>query len=400
MTTKPLAMKIISLVPYCILLTLSCGSQNNHLPRPAGKYLVGVGYLSLADSSRKELFDNNLKSYRTLTVKFWYPSDIKTSYEPYIENADYIISNFQFSEDYRTLTTNSCRGVPVSKARKSYPVIIFSHGWGEHFSQNTILMEELASQGYIVFSMAHHYECKFSFYPDGRIVNLDVNSNRFRQIMQEQQNPDAIKIFQKMVLATTDDDRKTIFIETNTFLPTFMTGSSTYWAEDIEFLINQLDDINRSNNLFKGRLDPTRIGVMGMSMGGIATNEVCLMDRRIKAGISIDGALYGSLVDTMMNLPFLFLNSKRYSGYGNLFVTKSNKDCYSVTVRNSDHYNFTDYALFPARNTNQIGTIDAKIPIDIMNSLIPAFFDKYLKDELRINIKNICKKYDVEFVTK
>jgi len=37
--------------------------------------------------------------------------------------------------------------LPLSNAEQKYPILIFNHGWGEHYSQNTVLMEELASHG-------------------------------------------------------------------------------------------------------------------------------------------------------------------------------------------------------------------------------------------------------------
>jgi hypothetical protein len=190
-------MKRIFSAACLICLLNSCSGQNDRLPKPSGKYLTGVSYLIVVDSSRKELFDNEGKSYRELTIKVWYPADIKTEPSFYLENPEIIIANFGFTEIYRMLKTNSSRRVPVSSAESKYPVLIFSHGWGEHYSQNTILMEELASHGYIVFSIAHHYECKFSFYPDGRFITLDMNSKRFNQLIAEQSNPAAMEIFKK-----------------------------------------------------------------------------------------------------------------------------------------------------------------------------------------------------------
>jgi hypothetical protein len=147
------------------------------------------------------------------------------------------------------------------------------------------------------------------------------------------------------------------------------------------------------------KLDTKRIGVFGMSMGGIATNEICIRDRRVRAGINIDGALYGSAINESIKTPYLFLNSQRYLGYGNLFTGRGTNDCYSVTVRNSDHYNFSDYALFPVTNQSQIGTIDPKVPIQIMNNLVIMFFDKYIKMSGNTDLNLSCKKFDVEFVT-
>lgn len=380
-------------------LLISCFGQNNLLPKPSGDFLIGVNYIVVTDNSRKELFDNSQNSYRNLTIKVWYPADLKTDYEPYLENADTVIKSWQFSEDYRNLITHSSKEVPISQREISYPILIFSHGWGEHFSQNTILMEELASHGYVIFSIAHHYECKFSFYPDGLFFNMEMNSTRFNLLLQEQQNPNAMSVFQKMFTAKTEYDRLNIFIETNNLMPTLMKESPKYWAEDITFFINELHKINETNLIFKGKLDLNRIGVFGMSMGGMATNEVCVSDSRIKAGVNIDGGLFGPIIDKTLNIPFMFLNSQRFSGYGDLFLSKSKNICYSVTIMNSDHYNFTDYALFPIQSTRQLGSIEATKPIEIMNSLILAFFDKYIMHKNDINLTSISKKIDVEFVS-
>jgi hypothetical protein len=134
-------------------------------------------------------------------------------------------------------------------------------------------------------------------------------------------------------------------------------------------------------------------------MGGIATNEICLTDNRVKAGINIDGGLNGTLAEKVMNVPFMFISSQRYVGYGDLFSGRSDGPCYSVTVPESDHYNFTDYALFPNPSTSLLGSIDPKIPIEIMNTYILAFFDKYLKQKNTISLYDIAQKYNVEFFT-
>jgi hypothetical protein len=383
---------------FFILLT-SCSGQDNQLPKPSGKYMTGVSYLNVIDSSRKELFDNERKKYRELTIKVWYPADKKTIDELYLENPEMLITNFGFTGAYRNLKTNSSRGVAVSPAEVSYPVLIYSHGWGEHFSQNTILMEELASHGYIVFSIAHHFECKFSFYPDGRLITLDNNSDRFNKIMEEQMNPVSMEIFKEMASASNDKERANIFFKTNNTMPFLMKESPAYWADDIVFFINKVERINKYDPAFKGKLDINRIGVLGMSMGGIAANEICLKEGRVKAGLNIDGALYGSAISETLKIPYMFLNSQRYLGYGNLFTGRGINDCYSVTIRNSDHYNFTDYALYPVKNLNQIGTIDPVIPIKIMNSIAVLFFNKYLRGESNIDLEKVCEGFDVEYVS-
>jgi len=387
-------MKKITMALLAATLNL-CIAQPKSLPKPSGDFFVGFDYLSCTDSTRKELFDNNLEKYREITVKVWYPTDMEPSNTtPYFYNSDIAIKYFAFPEIFREITTNSSRAVPLSQKEEIYPVLIFNHGWGEHFAQNTILMEELASFGYVVFSIAHHYECKFSFYPDGNIITIDMNSNRFLKMMQEQQKPEAMELIIKMSGLDKIDEQKQILIDQSNVLPTLLKESPKYWADDICFFIDRLETINVNNQLFKDKLDLKRIGVFGMSMGGIAANEICISDSRVKAGINIDGGLLSSEIDDKIQTPFMFLNSKRYLGYGKLFVSRIIKDGYSLSVKNSDHYNFTDYSIYRIQNLSfLLGTIDGNKTIEIMNNLVLAFFDKYLKEKESINIIDKAQSY-------
>ena len=49
----------------------------------------------------------------------------------------------------------------------SWPVLVFSHGWDGMRYQNTVQMEALASNGYVVFAPEHAYGAVISVYPDG-----------------------------------------------------------------------------------------------------------------------------------------------------------------------------------------------------------------------------------------
>ena len=337
-------MKRIFILLLSGLLFNTGQGQTEALPKPTGKYLVGITYLSFIDDDRKELFDNNQESNREITVKAWYPSDTAFIPEPYLlkAEAEFAVKYLQFPEIFKALKTNSSRDVPLSSKENTYPILIFSHGFGEHYSQNSILMEELASHGYIVFSISHHFECKFSSYPDGRFIYIDMNSLRLQKIMQEMQTPKAMELIQKMYNASNDEERIQVFVETNNILPMALTESPKYWAEDISFFIDQLENINNEHKIFKEKLNLDRIGVFGMSMGGIASTEICITDKRIKTCVSIDGGLNGSILSEELQIPLLFLNSKRFLGYGNLFTSKSKMDCYSLSVKDSDHYNFSD----------------------------------------------------------
>jgi hypothetical protein len=262
-------------------------------------------------------------------------------------------------------------------------------------------MEELASQGFIIFSIAHHYECKFSSFPDGRLIRVEMGNPRFQKIMREQMNPQAMGLFKKLENASSDEERVKVFSEMSATLPTILTESPKYWAEDIAFLMDQLKIMNGKDNRFQKKLDLDRIGVFGMSMGGMATSVICSKDKRIKAGANMDGGFIGAPLAGKCHIPFLFLNSKRYLGCGPLFLRQSTQDCYSLTVKGSDHYNFTDYSLYPIPMVRfLLGPIDGKRTVEIMNIIIPAFFEKYLKKKPNIDILEKARRYpEIEIAT-
>ncbi len=389
-------MKRIFILLLCGLVFNSGQSQADTLPKPTGKHFVGITYLSFVDDNRKELFDNTQESNREITVKAWYPSVNKTNPEPYFLNAEaeFAMKYLQFPEIFADLKTNSSRDEPLSPKENKYPILIFSHGWGEHYSQNSILMEELASHGYIIFSIAHHYECKFSSFPDGRFIYIDMNNHRLQKIMQEMSNPKAMELIKNMYQASNDQERMQVFVEINKALPTGLIESPKYWAEDISFFIDQLQVMNKKNKIFKGKLNLDRIGVFGMSMGGIASNEICLSDKRVKACVNIDGGLHGTTLEKEIQTPTMFLNSRRFLGYGNLFTSKCKMDCYSLSVRDSDHYNFTDYSLYPIPAIKfLLGSIDGNKTIEIMNVFVLSFFDKYLKENKDIDLIRQAKEF-------
>ena len=210
------------------------------------------------------------------------------------------------------LKTYSKNNLKIVGTSEKFPVLIYNHGWGEHFLQNTLLMEELASNGYIIFSLAHHNECKFSIYPNGKLIILDieVESDRFQKIFSEQTNSEAMNVFEKMFTAKNYDEQDLIFQRANELLPSFFIESPRLWSEDISFLLDKLIDLNK--NKFNGLLDLNRIGVLGMSMGGIAAQQICIDDDRVKAGLSMDGGFYGDSYDHNLYQPFMFINSYRY----------------------------------------------------------------------------------------
>jgi dienelactone hydrolase len=361
-------------------------------------------YLDFTDKERPEILTEDTTDNRDITMKIWYPAQNKPDkeYAPYIKNGNQSVEELNLPSFYQSLQSHAKLNLPLSNAEQKYPILIFNHGWGEHYSQNTVLMEELASHGYIVFSIAHHYEARFSFYPDGKTVIFDSNnqSEHFQQIMGEQQNPDAIQIFRSMYSAQSTEQRENVFKRTNELMPAFMLKGSKLWAKDITTTIDHLEVLESKKEFFKGRLNLDKIGVFGMSLGGTATGQACLMDDRIKAGINMDGGIFGDILDTRIAQPFMFINSVRYRGYQNLFLKRIKNQGIVINIENDEHYNFHDISVLNP-DQQMLGTIDGQKMLNILNDYTLAFFDKFLKGSETKVFKPGYEKYtNVKIFTK
>jgi pimeloyl-ACP methyl ester carboxylesterase len=374
-------------------------ADNPGLPKPTGPHALGTTHLVFVDETRPELFTDDPADHREITVRAWYPGDPtrEARTAPYYENGEEIVTRFGYPSALLDLDTHSKLGIPVSRQEGMYPVVLFNHGWGEHAVQNTALMEELASHGYVVFSLAHHYEAKYWVYPDGRLGFLDSESPRFQRIIGEQSKPGMMELFQAMFSTRGVAAQESLFKKTVAAMPTFLGESPRMWAEDIKFIIDQLDSLHRSQKRFGGKLDLERIGVMGMSMGGIAAGQACIIDSRIKAAINVDGGPFGDLADTVVAQPMMYMSSKRFIGYDQVFADHAGGDVYTLTIGAADHYDFSDFTLLN-REHPMIGTVEGLRMLKILNSYTLAFFDFYLRGKESDLLRGERKPYpEVDF---
>ena len=212
----------------------------NNLPQPTGLYTVGTSQFFLTDSSRKGWYNNEDDGPRRLMIQVWYPSNITIqNNEPYMDRMDERIPAMAMEmglpsftiTNMETIQSNSSSN--IKSANGNFPIILFSHGLGGMRSQNSVQAEELASQGYIVFSPDHMYDANISIYPDG--TTASYNSN----IKNENKN-NWISIRRKQL---------------------------EYRLGDIQFILNQIQSGNIPSQLV-GKIDLNNIGIFGHSFGG------------------------------------------------------------------------------------------------------------------------------------
>ena len=144
---------------------------------PSGQYEVGTRYLHFIDSERKEISTADTSDHRSLLVQVWYPASSTESFERAMvlpESKRYMSKIFKkfglppFAASHlESVKSFSFLEAPIISGNQSLPIILYSHGLLGNLSGNTHKMEELASHGYVVFSVAHSYGTQISLKEDG-----------------------------------------------------------------------------------------------------------------------------------------------------------------------------------------------------------------------------------------
>jgi len=323
------------------------------LPKPTGEYAIGTVSFELTDDTRNETFTATPDDYRRILIRAWYPSDDIASHSmaPYIaapaQFGTAIERSFGFPafivSHFRLTKTHSYLSAPLSQAETSFPVLIFSHGYGGFILQDTVLMEELASNGYIVFSISHSYEAAATSFPDGSVI-YEATPEMYDDIV----------------------------------------SSLQIWANDTTFLVDQLEIVDNPviPSLLWNGMDLTTIGVFGHSFGGSTAEHVILEDDRFDAGISFDSPHGGSSLTKNMTKPFMMFFGPDYGNpeMNDTIYNRAEGPCYGLYVNGTRHYNFADTNIWSPvlRSVGLLGSIDGYRMLDILNNYVLAFFNEYL----------------------
>ena len=158
------------------------------------------------------------------------------------------------------------------------------------------------------------------------------------------------------------------------------------WTNDIAFVIDQLQNKKQltNNNVFS-RVDLKNIGAMGHSAGGAASAVASAADQRIKAAINLDGSQWGSLMDSTIAQPFLWVTADKdpiasAMDIDAFIYEQTAKQLHHINVAHATHTNFYDLALwFNHPAIMQTGSIDPQKMLSMVNRCTLAFSDQYLK---------------------
>ena len=177
-------------ISFLLIFTFQCIPIKDP-PKPTGSSDVGTQTLELTDQNRLEWFTkDNIEDLRKIMVQVWYPTnDNEGEKESYVDHGKIRVKALAEQFDYKPfifnglikVKSNSFSNAKVDNQNSPYPVIIFSHGLGGNRTQNTIIIEELASHGYVVIAIEHAYDANVSVFNNGNIADYRSGINYERR---------------------------------------------------------------------------------------------------------------------------------------------------------------------------------------------------------------------------
>jgi dienelactone hydrolase len=264
--------------------------------------------------------------------------------------------------------THAARDVPLAERGDPFPVVLYSHGYPGLAEQNTFQVEELASHGYVVFSINHTYDAAFVAFGDGTVAAAEIPDDIRRRLDTVEK-----KIGPRLSVA----------------------------VADARFVLDQITKLNEADPRWRGRLDLGRVGYFGHSFGGATAHAALATDPRFRAGINMDGAHFGVSSDARPSQPFLLMNGdaltvtdaqlaqfgmtrREVDAFLDDVKTRWDRSCtdakgprYRAIFPGVSHMGFSDMSLIAPLVSP--GTVPAREAHRLINQYTLAFFQAHLE---------------------
>ncbi len=331
------------------------------LPKPTGSYAAGTtGPVHWTDFSRNIAGEpGGAGRPRELTVQIWYPATAGLTGKP----ARYArFRELNLARSYESvIRTNALLDAPVADSDEPFPVLLFGHRWGGSRTQDTFLVEELASHGYVVVAVDHPLNAARVLMSDGSVIRSD-----------------RINALNHLEATTSAAVRAT------------WAKELTLWTADDEFALNQLGQLHP----FSSRLNLANVGAFGHSFGGASSLALLGVDPRVKCAVNLDGWTFNAL-DRRTTQPILAVYEgsseirRPETGVAGELDRADNAAVDASLARfgglrayvtGAQHLDFTDQTLVsPIPRLTFTGPIKGKRIRTITRGLVLGFFDQNLK---------------------
>jgi predicted dienelactone hydrolase len=354
------------------------------LPTPHGPHRVGTSSFVIRRTT-SAIPDQR----RQMVITVWYPSGDTGAFRraPYLreETALRAMAATGSEQATRALTlrdveTHAFLDAPVLRRTARLPVVVFSHGYLAMPSDYTALMEELASQGFAVFSIAHTGETTAVTLPPNHTELATGNDGELTDpaasVLREWFDEDAVA--SSVTGATTRANGERALRGYLERVPQSVTAIDR-WVQDTRDLVDALTSPvpGSPTARFGAVLDLTRIAAVGHSMGGVSSVAFCARDVRCKAAVNLDGSpQYGDMLDHPSPRPTLMVYSAREGRAGmNDPIYVKGAEYWRADLAGSLHLNFGDFQFVTgdARMDASLGPIAAQRAHDVTASLLTEF---------------------------
>ncbi len=379
---------ILGLAVLLVAATALTAITKAPFPRPSGPYAVGTFQMELQDDSRVSATTGQ---GRRLLVQFYYPTQEKPD-----DASPYTPAPRQLEQGLKALygapapLIRKITGatVPVqwnaepAGADERFPLLIFSHGFNGSRFQNSFLLPELVSQGYVIASIEHTGAASGTVFQDGS----QGHTTPFDSIMAN--GP-------------------------------FSNEKIVEWSADQRFVLDQIELMRQAGTLAFGQLlDLEKVGLFGHSFGGAASAATLTADKRFRAGINMDGFYFGEAYRTGFGQPFMELRADNKSAEEmsdkELKEWKFTREQYqdflfdewarriesyarngyeSYTLRYANHMSFSDFSLMiplaflTAPHREEHHQLTVRLVLDFFNRKLKNASTAELPEELRDYIK-------------
>ena len=319
-------------------------------PDLLGPFPIGTARFEWEDTSRPDDRTDGV-AHRRLPVQIWYPANLPSKAQPtahYLKREEGIlIADYLgiFSRYFDYLFSHAHLDEPVSNDESRWPVLLFSHGYGVQLPNQTALVQNAASHGFVVVGVQHTYSTAYTLFDDNTVATAYINPA---------------------------NDTKSV---------------QNMWTEDLRFVLDQVFELNATASPFENRLDLDRIGAFGYSFGGSTVSELCRTDERVLAGLNIDGTFYGD-AEPALQQPFMLINAANNFEDDNRepFLNSLKGTAYNLSIPDARHANFNDYALQDQYISDltggahglPIGAIDSRLAYEIVHTYVNAFFSHHV----------------------
>lgn len=360
------------------------------LPRPPGPFAVGRTTLTWVDENHDTRLSAESQRARMLVAWVWYPATARSlARDDYLpprwrdalaRSSGILMTDF-LTRNLAKVRVHSVENAPLAPDEHRYPVVLLLPGGQALVANYTALAEDLASHGYVVVGLNAARLTTVVVLPDGRVVYRDMKYDL-----------DALPESQARLVAA---------------------HLVNVWSADVAFAIDRLEalDTSSSGSPFSGRLNLQELGIVGHSLGGATAANFCHSDPRCKAGIDLDGRLFGPAITAGVSQPFLFIFedvgedagpeaahvlAEVHSMYARLPV----RSRLGISIAGANHFTFTDQMLVKnpiplaiLRHVGAIGGLSGTRGLRITEDWVSAYFDVYLKGQSHSELNELERRY-------